>query len=65
MIEKEKLQELLKDARARLDYSHNLNALNYWCKQCDEMVDRNHALRHRIDAALAELSSDLPIPEDK
>jgi hypothetical protein len=56
MIEKEKLQELLKDALMRLDYSQNLNALNYWCKQCDEMVDRNHALRHRINDTLAALA---------
>ncbi len=61
MIEKEKLRELLEEARIKLDRSQDFSALNYWCKQCDEMVDRNHALRHRINdvlAVLAEASSD-------
>lgn len=54
MTDNQRLRALLADVRKELDDGQNWGADSHWCEQCDGFADHDQALRHRIDAALAE-----------
>jgi hypothetical protein len=55
MTEIEKLRALLTEAREALTCSDCSDDVTmHRCVRCDEFVDRNHEVRDRIDAVLAE-----------